>query len=161
MVIALLHADTSRIRSLAANGAYPMPEPIGRPIGRMLKRAKMLREHGMEWVLEPQSDGLTRLAGEEPGAAYRARVLEGDAEAFGSEAEGQALMDDQHLPPSGPPTLFVATEHDPLAVATCRDLPARFGYARYVEVAGESHFITRKPAVFLPILQEFWATLAE
>lgn len=161
VVIALLHADTSRIRSLAANGAYPMREPLGRPIGRMLKRAKMLREHGMAWVLEPQSDGLARLLGEESAPAYRARVLEGDAEAYACEAEGQAAMDDQHLPVSGPPTMFFGAEHDPLAVQTCQGLPAEFPYARYTYIPGESHFVTRKAAKFVPMLREFWATLPE
>jgi hypothetical protein len=36
-----------------------------------------------------------------------------------------------------------------------------FSYARYVEVPGESHFITRKPAKFLPILRDFWSTLPD
>jgi pimeloyl-ACP methyl ester carboxylesterase len=160
VVIAMMHRDTSRLRSLAANGAYPTRD-IGRPIGRMLKRAKMLRERGMQWVLEPQSDGLTRLPGEENKASYRERVLAGDAEAFACEAEGQAMMVDQYPPESGPPTLFVATEHDPLAVRTCRDLPSESSYVRYVEVPGESHFIARQPAKFVPILREFWATLQD
>jgi pimeloyl-ACP methyl ester carboxylesterase len=159
VVIALLHADTSRIRSLAANGAYPTPD-IGRPIGRMLKRAKMLRERGMPWVLGPGGDELTHLPGEENSDAYRARVLAGDAEAFACEAEGQAMMLDQYPPQSGPPALFVATEHDPLAVQTCRELPAQFPYIRYVEVPGESHFIARQPQKFVPILREFWGNPA-
>jgi pimeloyl-ACP methyl ester carboxylesterase len=160
VVIALLHADTSRIRSLAANGADPTPD-IGRPIGRMLKRARMLRERGMPWVGEPEAFDLTHLPGEENGEAYIARVLAGDAEAFACEAEGQAMMVDQYPPPDGPPTLFVATEHDPLAVQTCRDLPIAFPYIRYLEVPGESHFIARQPAKFVPILREFWATLPD
>ena len=151
--------DSPRIRSLACNGAYPMAGPIDRQIGRLLKRASRLREHGMSWVFSAEGEDLTRLPGEEASDAYRRRVLAGDAEAFACEAEGQAWMHDQYLPPSAPPMLLVATEHDPLAIQTCRDLPAKYPYARYRELAGESHFVTRKPATFLPILREFWATL--
>lgn len=160
VTIALLHADTSRLRSLACNGAYPMPEPIGRPIGRMLKRAKMLREQGMPWALEPGA-GTPRLPGEEPSEAYRQRVLNGDAESYACEAEGQAQMDDQHLPAAGPPMMFFAAEHDPLAVQTCADLPSKFPYARYTYIPGESHFVTRKAAKFLPLLRQFWSTLPD
>lgn len=159
VTVAMLHADTSRLRSLACNGAYPLAEPLGRPIGQLLKRAQKLREGGMAWVLSEQNETLTRLPGEEPSEAYRARVLAGDAAAYVAEAEGQAPMEHQHLPPTGPPMLFIATEHDPIAIQTCRNLPARFPYARYVEVAGESHFITRKRDKLLGILREFWATL--
>jgi pimeloyl-ACP methyl ester carboxylesterase len=158
VVIALLHGDTSRIRSLAANGAYPMPEPIGRPIGRLLKRAKMLREEGMTWPLRSDVRSLS-LPGEEPSEVYRKRVLDSDAEAYACEAEGQAPMDDQHLPASGPPTMFFAAEHDALAVQTCRDLPSQFPYARFTYIPGESHFVTRKAATFLPLLRAFWETL--
>jgi pimeloyl-ACP methyl ester carboxylesterase len=160
VVIALMHADTSRIRSLAANGAYAMPEPLGRPIGRMLKRAKMLRDEGMAGTFRA-NEGTPTLPGEEASAANRERVLSGDPEAFACEAEGQAPMDDQHLPPSGPPTMFFAAEHDPLAVRTCEDLPSKFPYARYTYLAGESHFVTRKPATFIPLLREFWSTLPD
>lgn len=160
VVIALLHADTSRIRSLAANGAYPIPD-IGRPIGQLLKRAAKLRECGMPWVLTEEAFGLERLPGEEDSDGYAARVLAGDAVAYACEAEGQAMMVDQYPAAAGPPTLFVATEHDPLAIQTCRDLPAEFPYVRYVEVPGESHFIARYPAKMLPILRDFWATLPE
>ncbi len=158
VVIALLHANTSRIRSLACNGAYAMREPLGRPIGRMLKRAKVLREEGMAGMMRIDV-GTPPLPGEERSAANSEQVLSGDAEAFACEAEGQAPMDDQHLPPSAPPTMFFAAEHDPQAVQTCQDLPSRFPYARYTYIPGESHFVTRKPATFLPLLREFWSTL--
>ncbi len=159
VVIALLHGDLSRVRSLSANGAYPMAEPLSRPMGRLLKRAKMLREEGMAWPLRAD-DGTPALPGEEPSAAYRRRLLDGDAVAFACEAEGQALMENQHLPPSAPPSMFYAAEHDPLAVQTCRDLPAKFPYAGYTYIPGESHFVARKPATFVPLLQAFWATLS-
>ena len=101
------------------------------------------------------------LPGEEPSEAYTQRIMSGDAEAFACEAEGQAPMDDQHLPPSGPPMMFFAAEHDPLAVQTCHALPSRFPYARYTYIPGESHFVTRKPAAFLPLLRKFWSTLPD
>ncbi len=160
VTIALLHADTSRLRSLACNGGTPLPEPLSRPVGRLLKRAKMLREEGMTWTLRAGS-GAPYLPGEELSGTPRQRRLDGDAEAFACEAEGQALMDDQHLPPTGPPMMFFAAEHDPLAVQTCQDLPSRFPYARYTYIPGESHFVTRKPATFLPLLRAFWSTLPE
>jgi pimeloyl-ACP methyl ester carboxylesterase len=160
VTIAMLHGDVSPLRSLACNGAYPMPEPLGRPIGRLLKRAKMLREEGMPWTLRNDVRSLS-LPGEEPSEAYVQRIMSGDAEAYACEAEGQAPMDDQHLPPSGPTMMFFAAEHDPLAVQTCADLPSRFPYARYTYIPGESHFVTRKPAAFLPLLRQFWSTLPD
>ena len=159
VTVAMLHADTSRLRSLACNGAYPLAAPLGRPIGQLLKRAQKLREGGMAWVLSAQNETLTRLPGEEPSAAYQARVLAGDAAAYVAEAEGQAPMEHQHLPPAGPPMLFIATEHDPLAIQTCKDLPSSFPYARYLELPGESHFVTRKREKLLGILRGFWEGL--
>jgi len=157
VTIAMLHADTSRLRSLACNGAYPLAEPLSRPIGQLLKRAKKLREDGLAWSVE---DSKELLIGEETMSdAYIERRLAGDVDAYIAEAEGQAPMEHQQLTPSGPPMLFVATEHDPVAIATCRDLPAKFPYARYLEVAGEGHFIVWNRAKFLPILREFWGTL--
>ncbi len=157
VTIAMLHADTSRLRSLACNGAYPLAEPLGRPIGQLLKRAKKLREEGLAWSIE---DSKALLVGDEAMSAdYIRRRLAGDVDAFIAEAEGQAPMEHQHLPPTGPPMLFVATEHDPVAIATCRDLPKKFLYARYLEVPGEGHFIVWNREKFLPILRSFWATL--
>jgi pimeloyl-ACP methyl ester carboxylesterase len=158
VTIAMLHSDTSRLRSLACNGAYPLTEPPGRPIGQLLKRAKMLREHGMAGMLLPDA-GTPRLPGEEASEAYLQRVRDGDVDAYVAEAEGQAPMDDQWLAPDGPPMLFVATEHDPVAIATCKDLPTKYPYALYLYLPGESHFITRKREKFLPILREFWGSV--
>ena len=65
VTLAMLHADTSRLRSLACNGAYPMAEPLARPIAILLNRAKMLREEGMPWTLQPDVGGVAYLPGEE------------------------------------------------------------------------------------------------
>ena len=70
-------------------------------------------------------------------------------------------MDDQHLPPAGPPMMFFAAEHDALSVQTCRDLPSKFPYARYTFIPSESHFVAAKLAKFLPLLRAFWSTLPD
>ncbi len=157
VVIAMLHGDLSRVRSLACNGAYPLVEPLGRPIGRLLKRAKVLREEGMAGVLT-DSEALSA-PGDVDSPGWRERTLGSDAEAFAAEAEGQAAMEHQHLPPVGPPMLMLAGQYDTLAVQTCQNAPERAPYARYRFVPDEGHFLTRKKDVLLPILQEFWAGL--
>jgi pimeloyl-ACP methyl ester carboxylesterase len=157
VVIAMLHGDLSRVRSLACNGAYPMVEPLGRPIGRLLKRAKILREQGLAGVLDdPQN---LAAPGDVDSPGWRERALGGDVAAFAAEAEGQAPMDHQHLPPTGPPLLMLAGEYDTLAVQTCEHAPERAPYVQYRFVAGEGHFLTRKKDVLLPILREFWAAI--
>jgi pimeloyl-ACP methyl ester carboxylesterase len=155
VVVAMLHGDLSRVRSLACNGAYPLVEPLVRPVGRLLKRAKTLREQGMAGVLADSSNLATPGDVDSPG--WRERTLAGDAAAFVAEAEGQAPMEHQHMPPQGPPMLMLAGEYDTLAVQTCAGVPARAPYARYRFVAGEGHFLTRKRDLLLPMLREFWA----
>jgi pimeloyl-ACP methyl ester carboxylesterase len=160
VVIAMLNADTSRIRSFATNGSAPLAEPLGRPLGMLLKRAQRLREGGMQTAID---DAMTRrLPGDGLSAdayiAYEKMMLESDVDAYIAEAEGQSLMQDQCLPPQGPPTLFIAGEHDALGV-TCRDLPTRYPYVQYKELAGEGHFVNAKVDLFLGILRDWWASV--
>ena len=156
VVIAMLNADTSRIRSFATNGSAPLGEPLGRPIGLLLRRAKGLREHGMQWAIDDSMD--RRRPDEAPTDDYIRQMLASDAVAYIAEAEGQSLMQDQCLPAHGPPTLFIAGEHDTRFAGGCRELPSRFPYARYKEIPGEGHFVNRNVDIFLPVLREWWAT---
>lgn len=156
VVIAMLNADTSRIRSFVTNGSAPLAEPLGRPIGLLLRRAEGLREHGMQWAIDDSRN--RRMPGEEPTTEYIKMMLESDVDAYIAEAEGQSLMQDQCLPKAAPPMLFVAGEHDALG-KNCRDLPSRFPYVRYREIGGEGHFLNHKVNLFLPVLREWWASV--
>ena len=71
------------------------------------------------------------------------------------------MLDDQHMPPHGPPMLMFAGEYDPLAVQTCEHVPERAPYVTYRYIPGEGHFFTRRKDLLLPMLREFWATLPD
>lgn len=155
VVVAMLHADTSRLRSAAAMGVYVPPPGFEPPAPQLVDRARVLRERGL--TAEALSDLLFGV--DDPAsAAWSARALAGDAAAYIAEADGQALMEHQQMPSDGPPTLLVAAEHDPLAVALCADIPARCPYVRYGQLAGLTHMhgITLG---MLDVLRPFWSSL--
>ncbi len=155
--VALLHGDTTRIRSMVGNGAVVLREPYDRPVGFMLKRAKLLREGGMQGLMDGQS--MRRLPGEEMSGAAQEACLTQDAVAYTAEAEGQALMLDQWLPAEGIPILLVAGEHDEGSRLTVRDLPKTHPFAHYREMPGKGHFWYRDPGLLTEVLQSFWRTL--
>lgn len=155
VVVAMLHGDTGRLRSLCAMGVYVPGDDFEPPAQQLLDRAASLRRHGLtEQALQA---GELQIQDVPPGA-WLARAVEGDARAYIAEAEGQAPMDDQRLPAAGPPTLLVAAEGDPFAVALCRELPSRYPYVHYRQLDGVGHYAgIGRPMV--AVLREFWATL--
>ncbi|MBF6599527.1 MAG: alpha/beta fold hydrolase [Dehalococcoidia bacterium] len=155
VVVAMLHADTSRLRSLCAMGVYVPGDDFEPPAQQLLDRAASLRRRGLSE--EAMQTGELQIQDVPPGA-WLARAVAGDAEAYIAEAEGQAPMDDQRLPAAGPPMLLVAAEGDPFAVALCRDLPSRYPYVRYRQLDGVGHYAGMgRPMV--DVLREFWAAL--
>ena len=113
VVVAMLHQDASRLRALCAMGVYVPNDEFEPPAQQLLDRAASLRANGLT-AAALEADALQIQDG--PPAAWLERAVTGDAEAYIAEAEGQAPMDDQRLPPSGPPTLLVAADGDPYAV---------------------------------------------
>ena len=155
VVVAMLHSDTSRLRSVAAMGVYVPPPGFEPPAAQLVERARILRERGL--TAECMSD-LMFGVDEPPSAPWLERALSGDAAAYLAEAEAQAAMAAQQMPPAGPPTLLVAAEHDAMAVALCRDIPARCSYARYEELPGRTHMYGITTGM-LDVLQRFWRAL--
>lgn len=157
VAVAMLHADTSRLRSVAAMGVYVPPPGFEPPAAQLVERARLLREEGL--TASTLKDLLLGVDDPEPGP-WLDRALAGDRDAYIAEAEGQAAMEDQQMPPGGPPTLLIAGERDPLAVALCKDLPAGCAYVRYRELAGARHLAGIEPAI-LDVLRAFWGTLGD
>lgn len=155
VALAMLHGDRSRVRSIAGSGVMVPPPNFPMPAEPVMLRARSLREKGL--CLDAiNADGM--LNENPPAGPWLERALAGDARAYIAEAEAQALMEDQQLPPSGPPVLLIAGEHDGLAVALCRDLPQRFAYVRFHQLDGRGHFAGVQRDV-LPVLREFWRSL--
>ncbi len=155
VVVAMLNGDTSRLRSVAAMGVYVPPPGFEPPAEQLVGRARLLREQGL--TAATLKDLLLGVDDPEPGP-WLDRALAGDPAAYIAEADGQAAMEDQQMPPGGPPTLLIAGEHDPLAVALCKDLPARCAYVRYRELAGARHLAGIEAGI-LDELRAFWRTL--
>ncbi len=154
VVVAMLNGDASRLRSVAAMGVYVPPPGFEPPAEQLVGRARLLRERGL--TAATIKDLLLGVDDPEPGP-WLDRALAGDREGYIAEAEGQAAMEDQQMPPGGPPTLLIAGEHDPLAVALCKDVPARCGYVRYRELAGARH-LAGIDGEMVEVLREFWGS---
>ena len=153
IAMAMLHGDLSRIRSIAGSGVllpppgYPMPAPP------LVERAEALRRGGVAEALAAES-----MTDDRPPEWSLQRSLAGDAQAFAAEADAQAQLEDQSLPPSGPPTLFISAERDAMSVALSKDLPVAHAYVRYIQIRNVNHFIGIMPDI-LPSLRDFWTSL--
>jgi pimeloyl-ACP methyl ester carboxylesterase len=156
VVVAMLHQNTTRLRSLCAMGVYVPNDEFEPPAQQLLDRAASLRAQGLT-PAALEADALQ--IQDRPPAAWLERAVAGDADAYIAEAEGQAAMDDQRLPSSGPPTLLVAADGDPYAVALCQELPSRYAYVRYQQLAGVGHY-AGMTKLMLPVLRDFWSTLS-
>ena len=155
VVVAMLHGDTSRIRSLAGMGVYVPQADFVAPAAQLVERAQIVRERG----LTPASlEAVTLGVGLGPSAGWVDRATRGDAAAYAAEAEGQAAIEDQRPPVAGPPTLLISAERDAFSVALCQDLPSQFSYIRYEQLDGLDHFHGLDRGILAP-LRKFWSSL--
>ena len=153
IAIAMLHGDTSRIRSLAGSGVLLPPPGYPVPAPPLLERAAALRSGGVAAALEAES-----MTDERPPESWRKRALAGDVEAFIAEAEAQAQLEHQQPPPhSTVPTLLISAEHDLMSVALSKDFPARFQYVRYEQLPNTNHYAGIMKGI-LPLLRTFWSS---
>jgi pimeloyl-ACP methyl ester carboxylesterase len=154
IAMAMLHGDLSRIRSIAGSGVLLPPPGFPVPAPPLVERAEALRRGGVAEALHAES--MTEDSAPEPS---RQRSLAGDALAFIAEAEAQARLEDQSLPPTSPiPTLLISAERDAMSVALSKDLPQSYPYVRYIEIPGANHFIGITLDI-LPVLRDFWSSL--
>ncbi|HEX5480317.1 MAG TPA: alpha/beta fold hydrolase [Dehalococcoidia bacterium] len=153
IAMAMLHGDLSRIRSIAGSGVLLPPPDFPVPAPPLVERAEALRRGGVAEALGAES-----MTDDRPPEWSLQRSLAGDAQAFAAEAEAQAQLEDQTLPPAGPPTLFISAERDAMSVALSNDLPTAYPYVRYVQIANANHFIGIMPDI-LPTLRAFWRSL--
>ncbi len=143
VALALAAREPDLVAALALLGPVTKLGQIG--VDAITKRAAVVREHGMQAVVDAIPMGAlaqkTRRDNPAVHALFRASLLANDAESYAQYCEALVRADGDALAPNvEAPTLLIGGDSDPTApAANIRALAARLANAVTVEIADAGH----------------------